>query len=235
MSADGLAYDSAHIHMEHLGNRFGLIVFDECHHLPSEAYRFAAEGCLAPFRLGLSATPERSDGRETMLTELVGPMVYRKEVTDLAGLFLSEYVVETVYVRLSEQEMNAYTLARQRYLSFVRSRGIRFNRKGAWNEFIRAASRSKEGLAALEAHREQRRLAHSAPSKLDYVETLLRSHQSKKRSSLPTTMKQHMPCRDGFVADHNPRRKSVVEARSLNNSRQVCIRLWSPQKYLMRA
>ncbi|MGB0646950.1 MAG: DEAD/DEAH box helicase family protein [Bradymonadia bacterium] len=173
-------YDSAHIHMEHMGNRFGLIVFDECHHLPSEAYQFAAEGCLAPFRLGLSATPERSDGRESMLTELIGPMVYRKEVTDLAGLFLSEYVVETVYVRLSDEEMNAYTVARQRYLAFVRSRGIRFNRKGAWNEFIRAASRSKEGLAALEAHREQRRLAHSAPSKLDYVETLLRLHQSEK-------------------------------------------------------
>ena len=32
----------------------------------------------------------------------------------------------------------------------------------------------------MEAHREQRRLAHSAPSKLDYVETLLRAHQSDK-------------------------------------------------------
>lgn len=27
-------YDSACLHMEHLGARFGLIVFDECHHLP---------------------------------------------------------------------------------------------------------------------------------------------------------------------------------------------------------
>jgi superfamily II DNA or RNA helicase len=173
-------YDSAHIHMEHLGNRFGLIIFDECHHLPSEAYRFAAEGCLAPFRLGLTATPERSDGREALLDTLVGSIVYRKEVTDLAGDFLSDYFVETVYVRLSDAEMDAYTVARQRYLSFVRSQGIRFNRKGAWSEFIRIASRSKEGLAALEAHREQRRLAHSAPSKLDYVEALLRQHQKEK-------------------------------------------------------
>ena len=30
-------YDSAYLHMEHLGNRFGLVVFDECHHLPSAA------------------------------------------------------------------------------------------------------------------------------------------------------------------------------------------------------
>ncbi len=27
-------YDSAYLNMERLGNRFGLIVFDECHHLP---------------------------------------------------------------------------------------------------------------------------------------------------------------------------------------------------------
>src|SRR5262249_46631251 len=52
-------YDSAHLHMEHLGARFGLVVFDECHHLPSSAYALAARACLAPFRLGLTATPER--------------------------------------------------------------------------------------------------------------------------------------------------------------------------------
>ena len=27
-------YDSAYIHLERWGNRFGLLVFDECHHLP---------------------------------------------------------------------------------------------------------------------------------------------------------------------------------------------------------
>src|SRR5690606_15751839 len=54
-------YDSAYIHMENIGNRFGMVVFDECHHLPSEAYGLAAAQCLAPYRLGLSATPERTD------------------------------------------------------------------------------------------------------------------------------------------------------------------------------
>src|SRR5262249_42787483 len=42
-------YDSAYLHMENIGNRFGLIVFDECHHLPGETYQLAAELCLAPF------------------------------------------------------------------------------------------------------------------------------------------------------------------------------------------
>ena len=46
-------YDSAAIHAETLGNRYGLLIFDECHHLPSEFYRVVAEYSLAPYRLGL--------------------------------------------------------------------------------------------------------------------------------------------------------------------------------------
>src|SRR5262245_12515466 len=56
-------YDSAHLYMERFGNRFGLVVFDECHHLPSPSYALAARMCIAPFRLGLTATPERADER----------------------------------------------------------------------------------------------------------------------------------------------------------------------------
>ena len=41
-------------------NRFGLLIFDECHHLPAPGYRQIAEGAFTPYRLGLSATPERA-------------------------------------------------------------------------------------------------------------------------------------------------------------------------------
>ncbi len=61
-------YDSAYLHMDHLGARFGVVVFDECHHLPGESYALASLLCLAPYRLGLTSTPERSDGREALLT-----------------------------------------------------------------------------------------------------------------------------------------------------------------------
>src|SRR3712207_2071601 len=55
-------YASAFRFMERLGNQFGLVIFDECHHLPWGVHRVAAEMCIAPFRLGLTATPERADG-----------------------------------------------------------------------------------------------------------------------------------------------------------------------------
>src|SRR5262249_10322233 len=60
-------YASAFRFMERMGNQFGLLVCDECHHLPGSGYRYVAEMAIAPFRLGLTATPERSDGGEELM------------------------------------------------------------------------------------------------------------------------------------------------------------------------
>ena len=87
-------YDSAYMNMERLGDRFGLIVFDECHHLPGPTYGLAATCSIAPFRLGLTATPERADNAHTHLDQLIGPIVYRREITQLRGEYLADYRVE---------------------------------------------------------------------------------------------------------------------------------------------
>ena len=57
-------YDTAYIRAAELGNRFKLIVFDEVHHLPSPGYSTIAEMFACPYRLGLTATYEREDGKE---------------------------------------------------------------------------------------------------------------------------------------------------------------------------
>src|ERR1700690_382809 len=118
-------YDSAFLHMDHLGARFGLIVFDECHHLPSSAYALAARASLAPFRLGLTATPERTDGREADLGSLIGPVVYRKDIVELSGDYLAEYDIERVSIELSPDERAEHDAERSIYRDFVRRRGIR--------------------------------------------------------------------------------------------------------------
>jgi superfamily II DNA or RNA helicase len=170
-------YDSAYLHMDHLGARFGLVVFDECHHLPSEAYAFAARCCLAPFRLGLTATPERSDGREGVLEELIGPLVFRRDIVDLAGEYLAPYETVRITVELTAEERVDYEAARRTYLDFVRRHGIRMNSPTGWSDFIIRAAQSGQGMAALAAHRRQRQLAFAASAKLDCVEHLLRVHR----------------------------------------------------------
>ena len=50
-------YDSAWIHMERYGNRFGLVVFDEVHHLPGPSFSAAAMARIAPFPGWVSLQP----------------------------------------------------------------------------------------------------------------------------------------------------------------------------------
>ncbi len=169
-------YDSAYIHLERWGNKFGLIVFDECHHLPSASYQFAAVGAIAPYRLGLTATPERADGRESLYPELVGPIVYRREIKQLAGDFLAEYRVVRIDVDLTAEEKERYDQARATYRQFVRDRGISMGSPAGWQRFIQETCRHPDGRAAFQAYREQKRLAVAAPAKIDLLDDLLHRH-----------------------------------------------------------
>src|SRR5690606_19937885 len=97
-------YDSAWMHVGRYGDRFGLLVFDEVHHLPGPTFAQAADGCIAPFRLGLTATLERPDGEHVQIERLVGPVVYRREIRAHAGDFHAEYRTERLQVQLSEAD-----------------------------------------------------------------------------------------------------------------------------------
>lgn len=170
-------YDSAYLHMEHLGARFGLVVFDECHHLPSPTYSLAARLAIAPFRLGLTATPERADGLDAALDTLVGPIVYRRDIGELAGEWLAEYDTERVEVELTEEEREEHDAERQLYRDFIGKNAIVMSSPRGFSEFIMRASRSAEGRRAMKAYRRQRELAFAATAKVAYLEHLLTVHR----------------------------------------------------------
>jgi DNA excision repair protein ERCC-3 len=68
---------------------WGLIVYDEVHHVPSRVFRRSAD-LQAKHRLGLSATPIREDEKEADIFTLVGPPIG----TDWAALFDAGFVAE---------------------------------------------------------------------------------------------------------------------------------------------
>lgn len=173
-------YDSAYIHMEHLGHRFGMVIFDECHHLPGESYVLAAQSCLAPFRMGLTATPERADGREELLVELIGPLVYRRDIVEMSGSYLAKYDTRRVIVNLSPAERAEYESERQIYLDFLRGQGIHMGSPAGWNEFVIRSSASSAGRRAMKAYQRQRAIAFAAPAKLECLETLLVEHKDDR-------------------------------------------------------
>jgi superfamily II DNA or RNA helicase len=173
-------YDSAYINMERLGDRFGLIVFDECHHLPGATYGLSAVCSIAPFRMGLTATPERADNAHTHLDQLIGPIVYRREITQLRGQFLAEYEAIQLYVALTDEERERYENARECYRAFVSNSGIDMRRPDGWARFLFLAFRSPEGREAFRAYRVQRELALAAPAKLKLLERLLDRHNNDR-------------------------------------------------------
>jgi superfamily II DNA or RNA helicase len=173
-------YDSAYMNLDRLGNKFGLIVFDECHHLPGPTYGLAATCAIAPFRLGLTATPERADNAHQRLDNLIGPIVYRREITQLRGQFLAHYRVETLFVNLAPDERARYESCREVYRNFLRDNGIDMRQPDAWGRFLFAAFRSSEGREAFQAYREQRRLALAAPAKMTLLGRLLDRHNGDR-------------------------------------------------------
>ena len=68
---------------------WGLIVFDEAHHVPAPVYRRAAD-LQSRHRLGLTATPVRESDDETEIYTLVGPPIG----TDWDALFEAGHVAE---------------------------------------------------------------------------------------------------------------------------------------------
>ncbi|MFM7036952.1 MAG: DEAD/DEAH box helicase [Planctomycetaceae bacterium] len=112
-------YDSACIHMPTLGDQFGLIIFDECHHLPGGIRRDAARMSAAGARLGLTATPERPDGRHEDLTELIGPIVYELSIAAVRGKTLADYDVVRIPVHLSASEQRRYDMLAEEVQTYV--------------------------------------------------------------------------------------------------------------------
>ncbi|WP_424006033.1 DEAD/DEAH box helicase [Haloferax denitrificans] len=69
--------------------RWGLIIYDEAHHIPSRVFQRSAD-LQSKHRLGLSATPIREDDKEAEIFTLIGPPIG----TDWGKLFDAGYVQE---------------------------------------------------------------------------------------------------------------------------------------------
>lgn len=169
-------YDSAAIHAETLGGRYGFLVFDECHHLPTEFYRSIAEFAIAPLRLGLTATPERSDGAHTELDTLIGPVVYRRAAVDLSGQALAPYDVVQIKVELAPDERERYRGAIAKRDRFLQAKRISLGSLQGWQRFVRESARSQAGRQAMLAHREAKELALCTGEKLAVLAELIGRH-----------------------------------------------------------
>ena len=172
-----ITYDSAALYPREL-SRFGLLIFDECHHLPAPTYRLIAESAFTPLRLGLSATPERSDMAHVELDELIGPEVYRRSPAELTeGRYLAQYQEKIIDIALSGEDEIRYAEQRRIYSSFLRRRRIVIRSPEDFQQkLIFLSARDPEARTAMLAWREARQIAMNAPAKYSEIERLLHKH-----------------------------------------------------------
>lgn len=172
-------YDSAYIHMGELGADFGLVVFDEAHHLPGRSYREAALLSAAPMRLGLTATPERADQAHVELDHLIGPVVYRMKLSEARGKTLAAYNVVRIPVALTPEEQDLYDRAAREVRDYIRKKREE-NKDYGWEDLCAESGKDPEARRVQKAFHLRKSIEDRAEEKLRVLEDLFRLHPKER-------------------------------------------------------
>jgi superfamily II DNA or RNA helicase len=154
-------YQSGFRVIREIAHQYSLLIVDEVHHLPADKFRFIAVHAIALYRMGLSATPYREDGRHEDLFPLLGGIVYYKTPSELSEQgYLAKYVVYTVKARLNPEEWKTYLELRTLYEKYAAGR--------PFDKLVEEASRGDKSAAeALRVHSRIRMLLARSKSKIE--------------------------------------------------------------------
>ncbi|MHC4644473.1 MAG: DEAD/DEAH box helicase family protein [Planctomycetota bacterium] len=172
-------YDSAYIHMAKMGAGFGLLIFDEEHHLPGKCRREAAILSTAVMRLGLTATPERSDGLQKDLDWLIGPVVYRMPFKQAKGTTLADFDVVRIPVALNDSEQATYDQCSRVIRHFITTR--RKELPGyTWQDLCKESGKAPQARQAQKAYYLKQSIENRAAEKLRVLEDIFRLHKGQQ-------------------------------------------------------
>ncbi|MFQ5759074.1 MAG: DEAD/DEAH box helicase, partial [Candidatus Bathyarchaeia archaeon] len=152
----------------------------EVHHLPAPSYSQIAELFAAPFRMGLTATYIREDEGHKLLPRLVGNVVYELETEDLAGVHLSHYILEKIFVNLTHDEQAKYRENYGVFKEYLRRKRVRLRSSRDFQRFIMRTGIDPDARRALLARNRALDIALNASSKIDALRDLLADNINEK-------------------------------------------------------
>ncbi|MDX2089854.1 MAG: DEAD/DEAH box helicase family protein [Kofleriaceae bacterium] len=172
-------YASATAWAGRIGDRFGLAIVDEAHHVGAWCPGEVFEMLPARARLGLTATPPDDPLARAALVRHIGDTVYGLRVDDLAGDALASFELITLPIELTAEERTAY---RDRRAQFARAYAPfrRLTPEATWREFVRTAKQSKAGREALAAWRSSRSIVAYPAGKQAALRELLARHRGER-------------------------------------------------------
>jgi superfamily II DNA or RNA helicase len=171
-------YQSAHIHLDLLGDHFDVLVADEVHHFSAQGVGEVAQMATAAWRLGLSGTLPETGKNLARLEALFGPVCFSLPIASLSGTYLAEVSLRVVPLRLEPDERRAYERLRSEFLRSWRPFAAS-HPDASWQEFTRAACRSPGGRAALSAFHASRKLLALPRAKLLALDHLIDLHRTE--------------------------------------------------------
>jgi superfamily II DNA or RNA helicase len=157
-----------------------LLIFDEVHHLASPGYMQIGEMFIAPNRMGLTATYERSDQRHALLPLLVGDPVYSIQVEELTGKHLAPYTYEKVSVELTADEQQTYEYQMSIFKNYLRARKIVLKSAADFQKFIMTTGRDPHAREALLARNKALKIAVNSEAKLNLLAQKLETFKNEK-------------------------------------------------------
>lgn len=173
-------YTSARLHMSWFGNRWKLLVFDEVHRkLSTGPSGNVARFAIAPYRLGLTATPIEKE--QPLLEDLVGPVVYSRTTGEMIEReVLSVYRRVSVQCRPAPDEIRTYYSLRKPMDDLWLSARKAHRVQGSdW--FLRERRIRPDAVAlALRSVLRAHRYWASIPSRLDRLREILRRHPNDR-------------------------------------------------------
>ncbi len=171
-------YDSARLNLNQLRKNFNFVILDEAHHAGAKETIKVLEGLPSAYRLGLTATPDRSDKGEERLYKLIGKPIKVASVTDLSEKgYVAEYEQKTIKVPLDEDEREVYNKLMSTYREYLRKRNIQIRTPEDYERYlIFRVNQDHEAKEALDAHRNARNLVFSSKAKLHKIEEILVDH-----------------------------------------------------------
>jgi superfamily II DNA or RNA helicase len=171
-------YASAIAWAPRIGDRFGLVIVDEAHHVGAECPSEVLEMLVATARLGLTATPPIGDaGLE--LERHIGSVVYTLAIDDLVGDALADFDLLTIPIRLTRDERSRYDTSRKLFAGAF-STFQRTSPGADWAAFMVSAMRSEEGRRAIAAWRASKELLAYPEDKRRVLRELLRRHHEQR-------------------------------------------------------
>jgi len=170
-------YDSAYLRADDLGDQFGLVVFDEVHHLGGEGFRDIARMLVAPARMGLTATFERPDNAHEVVADLIGDVAYRLSADDLAGDHLAEYDVKRLEVPLTAAERERYEDAQGTFTDYLQQSSVQLRSPSDYQELVKRSGNDPRAREALLAKQRARRIVRESDAKVEELARILDRHR----------------------------------------------------------